>query len=414
MKRIIVIGAGVSGLSIATMLSEDKNNDVLVLEKEKYAGGLIHCEKIDGCLYHTVGGHVYNSKRDDVNEWFWNNFNKEQEFVKADRNSIIFLDNDNTIEYPIENYLYKLPKETTKKIIKDLLELRCNSFENSNFSEYLMNTFGKTLNDLYFEPYNSKIWNTSLKNVSLAWLEGKLPMPSLEDIIFSNIYKEKEKTFVHSTFYYEKEGGSQYIADKLANKLNIQYNTEVKSIEKKDCFWIVNDIFKADIVIYCGNIKKLTTVLKVGLIDDFREAIDRLNYHGTTSVFCKIDKNPYSWCYLPNREYKAHRIICTGNFSKNNNSGDYCTGTVEFTDFISYDDILKQLERIPLSPKYITHKYTEFTYPIQDSNTRSIITNIKEKLEPEKFYLLGRFAEWEYYNMDAAIGAALDLKKNNF
>jgi UDP-galactopyranose mutase len=26
-------------------------------------------------------------------------------------------------------------------------------------------------------------------------------------------------------------------------------------------------------------------------------------------------------------------------------------------------------------------------------------------------YLLGRFAEWEYYNMDAAVGAAIDLEK---
>ena len=31
--------------------------------------------------------------------------------------------------------------------------------------------------------------------------------------------------------------------------------------------------------------------------------------------------------------------------------------------------------------------------------------------EPEGLFLLGRFAEWEYYNMDVAMGAAMDLCK---
>ena len=40
-----------------------------------------------------------------------------------------------------------------------------------------------------------------------------------------------------------------------------------------------------------------------------------------------------------------------------------------------------------------------------------MITSLKEILETQGIYLLGRFAEWEYYNMDAAMGAALDLNK---
>lgn len=40
-----------------------------------------------------------------------------------------------------------------------------------------------------------------------------------------------------------------------------------------------------------------------------------------------------------------------------------------------------------------------------------MINTLKKNLQKENLYLLGRFAEWEYYNMDVAIGAALDLKK---
>ena len=67
MKKIVVIGAGVSGLSIARLLV-DGGNKVTVIEKEDKPGGLIKCDNINGCLYHKVGGHVFNTKRKDVLE----------------------------------------------------------------------------------------------------------------------------------------------------------------------------------------------------------------------------------------------------------------------------------------------------------------------------------------------------------
>ena len=40
-----------------------------------------------------------------------------------------------------------------------------------------------------------------------------------------------------------------------------------------------------------------------------------------------------------------------------------------------------------------------------------MIKSLKGLLEPYGFYFTGRFADWEYYNMDVAMGAALDLTK---
>ena len=85
------------------------------------------------------------------------------------------------------------------------------------------------------------------------------------------------------------------------------------------------------------------------------------------------------------------------------------TATVEFTEKLSKEEILEQLQRIPFSPRYLTHRYTPCTYPVQDGKTRNIIEAAKASLEPYNIYLLGRFAEWEYYNMDAAMEAAMNL-----
>lgn len=87
-----VIGGGMSGLSIANIL-KDTGHSVIVFEKEERPGGMIKCDMIDGCLFHRTGGHVFNTKRQDVLEWFWKHFDADKEFTKAYRNSsVVFED----------------------------------------------------------------------------------------------------------------------------------------------------------------------------------------------------------------------------------------------------------------------------------------------------------------------------------
>lgn len=409
--KYIVIGAGISGLSIAQLLSKD--NEVVVLEKDSRPGGMIKCDRVDGSLFHRTGGHVFNTKREDVMQWFWSFFDKEGQFTKAVRNSSVIMQGGKMVPYPIENHAYMLDREDGEKIVADLVEMaKGNSKEPANFEEFLKGRFGNTLYELYFKPYNWKVWRRDLTKVPLSWLEGKLPMPTVFEIIFANIYHVEERQFVHSSFYYPKKGGSQFLADTFAKGLDIRYNTIVETILKTEKGWEVNGE-TADRVVFCGNIKHLPEMIGNAVdINTFSDAIDKLEYHGTTAVFCEIDKNPYSWIYQPSMEHLSHRIICTGNFSESNNAEGKMTGTIEFTDEISKEEILNQLKKMPFSPKYLTHNYEKYTYPIQDKDTRSMIAALKQQLEPHGMYLCGRFAEWEYANMDICMGYAMDLYNN--
>lgn len=166
-----------------------------------------------------------------------------------------------------------------------------------------------------------------------------------------------------------------------------------------------------DSILFCGNIKDLPNILKGIDVSRYVQKIAELEYHGTTSVFCEIDSNPYSWIYQPSCLHESHRIICTGNFASSNNAPGKMTGTIEFTDKISLESIKDNLSRIPLHPKYLAHHYNQYTYPIQNANTRYMIKSLKDVLASANFYFTGRFADWEYYNMDVAIGAAMDLCK---
>ena len=408
--RVAVIGAGISGLSIAHHLKE--KYEVKIFERDSRPGGLVKCKKVGGALYHMVGGHVFNSKRQDVLNWFWQFFDRDVEFTKLLRNAIISMDNGSLMEYPIENNIYMLDTNIQKKIIQEWLTINQKSNVHvQNFEEFLKNRFGETLYHEYFRPYNEKIWRCDLKHVPLSWLSGKLPMPSVEEMLLNNLNHLQESSMVHSSFYYAKENGSQFLADRLSRDLDIVYNTEVCVIEKQNGKWCVNG-YECDYLLFCGNIKDLPSFLKDKVdISSYINLINDLEYHGTTSVFCEIERNPYSWIYLPSSYYLAHRIICTGNFSSKNNVDGKTTGTVEFTDFISKEDIEENLVKMPFSPRYLDHTYTQYTYPVQNTETRKMVDSLKKTLSNNGIFLLGRFAEWEYYNMDAAIGAAIDLGK---
>ena len=405
MKRVAIIGAGISGLSAARMLQQDF--DVIVYEANDTVGGLVRCERINDSLFHICGGHVFNTKHQEVLDWFWKQFDKEKEFHLAQRNSSIFMQNGQTIPYPIENYIYLLPKENQEAIIHDLLSLsRTDQDKYDNFEEFLQRRFGDTLYSLYFKPYNEKIWRSSLNSVPIDWLAGKLPMPRVDEILFNNFNHVAENQFVHSSFYYEKEGGSQFLVNRLAEGSDIRLSSPIDSISYDGEIWSV-DGQQYDAVVFCGNVRQLPSILKGVDIQTWTRPIEELQYHGTTTVFCEIDQNPYSWIYLPSNEYLAHRIICTGNFATSNNADGHMTGTIEFTDEISEKEIKSQLALMPLHPRYITHRYHPYTYPIQNKNTHALIQSLKTEMAAKNLYMTGRFVDWEYYNMDAAMLAAM-------
>ena len=135
--------------------------------------------------------------------------------------------------------------------------------------------------------------------------------------------------------------------------------------------------------------------------------ISGLESHGTTSVFCETDPIGYSWFYQPSSRHDSHRFICTGNFADSNNAPGKMTCTVEFTDEIPVEEIKRQLLLMPYHPRYLAHHFSPCSYPIQHSGTRQMIETLKQRLARHNIGLVGRFAEWEYHNMDAAIASAM-------
>lgn len=412
--KVAIIGTGISGLSIAHLLKE--KHEVALFEKNSKAGGLIKCERVQDCLFHKVGGHVFNSRNQQVLDWFWSHFDREAEFVSAKRKAKVFFNNA-IIGYPIENYIYLFEPALVKKIVAEMLELqklpKKDPMEYPNFEAFLQGNFGQTLYEAYFKPYNHKIWRTDLSTVSMQWLEGKLPMPNLREIMQSNIIREEEGNMVHASFYYPKENGSQFIVNRLKQGLNIKTDMEVNHIEGTSAHQLLVQGEAFDKMVYCGDIRQFPAYGKELMNGAGADVayIEKLRSNGTSNLFCETDDNDISWLYIPENFTKAHRIIYTGNFSDTNNRGSARkTCVVEFSGKVEYEVMVQEIKKLPGNLSPLAYNYEPNSYVIQDHRTRQEIKIAKNALEEKGIYLLGRFAEWEYYNMDKAIEAAFELR----
>ena len=407
--KIAVIGGGISGVSASSFL-KDKGISQMLFEKSDKLGGLIKCERVNNILFHKVGGHVFNTKNPLIKKWFENKFNLDEKFLKAKRNAKIFFDSKKITNYPIENHLYQLDEDIFVEIIDEVLNLMESEKKTNyeNFEDFLKSNFGNKLFELYFEPYNKKIWNTDLKNIPLDWLDGKLPMPNHKETIKSNIFQKEEQDMVHSKFYYPRENGSQFLIDTLARDINYKTNSEIKNINfNKNKLSIEGDEY--DKLIYTGDVRKLVDFFDIN-DENLKSEIKKLKSNGTSNVLCEVDKNDFSWMYFPDSRIKPHRIIYTGNLSSHNNGNSKRTScTIEFSGHVEKDIIISELKKLPGNPKPIAFNYEKNSYIIHDYNTKKNISKLKNILKKSNIYLVGRFAEWEYYNMDKAMEASYML-----
>jgi len=164
-EKILVIGAGISGLSIASIL-KDAGNDILVFERSSNVGGLVKCSTHEGVLFHRVGGHVFNAKNKRVSNWLCSKFDKQFEFISSARNAKIFMDNM-MIGYPIENNIHHFPLDIVQSVVKDLMGLtNSDDLSEVNFRDFLLSKFGKfptslehTNKNLPSRHYQIKFWD---------------------------------------------------------------------------------------------------------------------------------------------------------------------------------------------------------------------------------------------------------------
>jgi UDP-galactopyranose mutase len=411
---ITILGAGLAGLSAGY----HSKADYILLEREKNPGGLSKSTEIQGYIF-DYAPHILFTKDQYVMQ-LWRDLLKNN-LITHRRQAYIHIENT-FIKYPFEANLSPLSRELIKECIEGVKNRP--SYHPENFEEWILTTFGEGIAKHYMIPYNQKIWKYPLDKINTDWLAGRVPTPSIEEMKKGAYGKQQKEFGPNAFFHYPKYGGIGSIAESLAERLSISYDSNVTKIRS-----VKNGV---ETTFQKGGIEKKNVAEKVlsslplpellKFIDEVpkkvTKAAEELVYNSLICVNLGIDRENIidkHWIYFPEKDIIFNRVSFPMNFSPYTTPDGKSSILVEITfrdEFIDIEDTVNRAINDLIKTGIINKDDNvevcdatifDYAYVIYDLNHNENVGFINKFLFQNNIVPIGRFGEWEYYNMDKAI-----------
>ncbi len=429
--KTAILGAGVSGLSLARFLIEGgvPAEELHLFEASNEVGGLCRSKTVEGFTYDRAGGHILYSKDAEARDWMVGCTGGAEAFVETARQTRIRF-GECWVHYPFENGLCDLPPDVNRECIEGYVaayEARTNSGSSApeDFDAWVQWRFGAGIHAHFMRPYNEKIWKRDLSELGSSWVAGRVPEAPIEDVIKASEGVHTEGYVHQSVFQYPERGGFQAITDGIASTLSerIRLNTRVTQLTRHGEGWRV-DGEDFDLVISTLPMTELPRLIE-GVPADVSAAMSGLIFNSLSSILLAIDHDEqpdFSWIYLPHDEQgPANRVTYISNYSPRNapsgRSGLQCEVnwrgeepapgeelTSEVTAGLERAGIVKPGQVLFSDRTDVRHAYIVYTHGFKERRQRAI-----DWLEAEGILPLGRFGRFDYFNSDQCVIAAREL-----
>jgi protoporphyrinogen oxidase len=431
----VILGAGLTGCTLARLIAET-GEEVIVLEAEEDYGGLCRSLEAGGFTFDQGGSHIIFSRDAEVLSWMQNLLGPNRE--ERHRETRCWYAG-RYIQYPFENGLFDLPPEDRFRCVDGFVksviaaeraEALGERTPPRHFLEWIRRTFGDGIAECYLVPYNEKIWKYPLDHMSAHWVDGRVPRPPVGDVLKSACGLATEGYTHQAVFSYPATGGIEALVRAIAAPIEdrIRCGFRVVSVDRRNgCFTVSNgdETVQADRCISTMPLQALIPALP-DVPPEVVEAVDRLVYNSVACVFIslKTPAPPLSWVYLPGPELGyANRISFPSNYSSQTSPPGCgsilaectyrsCDPPASMDDAALIEHVLEHLEGMGILNRddvtYTGCIRQPFAYVVYDLDYRSSMETIRDFLAGYGIDLVGRFAEFEYLNMDGCIRHAID------
>lgn len=421
--KIIILGAGPTGLGAAWRLKELGHRHWQIFEKNDYIGGLSASFRDEKGFTWDVGGHVLFSHY----EYFDRLLDKilGKDYLEHRRWAYIWIMN-RWVPYPFQNNIRYLPKDKVVQCVLGLLKAKNKKNNLHNFKDWIFSVFGHGIAKYFMLPHNYKIWAHPLEEMSYSWIAERISVVDIKRVLGNIILRRDDTGWgPNSRFRFPLSGGTGEIFKRfvphIKDNLFIKKEAIKIDITNKEVIYSDGDRRSYDILI---NTMPLDGFIKRAGLVRFFEMVKELRYNSVFVVGLGINKlcpSNKCWIYFPEDNSPFYRVTYFSNYSPNNTpQGDYYSLVCE-TAYSEYrpkskeriiEDTIQGLINTGIlseeDKKYIVSTYlvnAEYAYPVPALNRDKILDSIQPYLEQNSIYSRGRFGAWKYEigNMDHCV-----------
>lgn len=424
-NKILIIGAGPSGLGAAYQLSCLGHDNWQLFERNDHVGGLSASFADSRGFTWDIGGHVLFShyERFDrvVEDALGGAYHEHQ------RESWIRI-LEAWVPYPFQNNVRYLPDAALKECVEGLRDLSGSPGRTANFRDWMDAVFGRGIVKHFMEPYNAKVWGVPLATMSKEWIAERVSVVDLARIERNIAERRDDLSWgPNSTFKFPKRGGTgaiyREVARPLADRIHLDHAMISVHSEAREVRFANGRIERYDILINTSPLDLFVDCCGAAP-EQIRRAAAGLVHNGGLIVGLGIESrrsDSKCWMYFPESNSPFYRVTNFHNYAAENvpggDTGRYSAlmcettysptkpvdrgGIVEATvQGLINSGMLSEAERERIVSRYLID--IPYSYPVPTLGRDRALGLIHPWLEERGIYSRGRFGAWKYEvgNMD--------------
>lgn len=429
-QRILVIGAGPTGIGAAYRLHELGHENWALYERNPYVGGHASSHVDEKGFLWDEGGHVIFSHHDYFDRFLERLLGSD--YLEHERQSWVRI-LGTWVPYPFQNNIRHLPKEALLECLMGLVQAykEDKAGDAANFGEWTRAIFGQGIADLFMYPYNFKVWAYPLEMMDKGWMAERVSMVDLRRVL-SNVVFEKDDVswgpnnkfkfpLVGGTGEIYRRAGKLFESHVLCNKTLVRVDPESHTLTFADG---TSDYY--DDLVTTMPVDQFVQALHPAN-ETLRASAQDLHHNGIYTVGIGVEKRidtKWCWLYFPESNCPFYRVTYFHNYSPNNVPGGRVDTYSSFMCEVSFSPhkpvteaqviqdtidglvntgLLQDADRDKIVTKYANK--SNYAYPIPTLARDRALAAIQPYLMANHIYSRGRFGAWKYEigNMDHSV-----------
>ncbi|HEX8851630.1 MAG TPA: NAD(P)-binding protein, partial [Gemmatimonadaceae bacterium] len=428
--RIVIIGAGPTGLGAGYRLRELGYENWVMLEARDKVGGLASSETSANGFIYDIGGHVLFSHY----EYFDRLFDKlmGDEYQLLLRESWVWMCN-RFLPYPFQNNIKYLPKEVVLECLLGLVEAQKQPLDVSrfrNFEELIYGVFGAGIAKYFMMPYNFKVWAHPPKMMNKEWIGERVSVVDIKRVLGNVVLDRDDAGWgPNSTFKYPRHGGTGGLFERMRPYVeeNLRLNAPVShvDVDAKEVVLADGSRERYDILMNTTPLDLLVKNMTGAVPDGIRCEASRLRHSGGYIVGVGLKQPSPSkkcWMYFPEDDAPFYRVTYLSNYSpevvpdarthysllaevshSEFKPVDRCKVVEETIQGMISTKLLREEDRADIVDAHLIER--DYTYPTPSLERDGALHAVLPWLETKDIYSRGRFGAWRYEvgNMDHSV-----------